>query len=186
MIRQSTTSNDELIITHIKPYLGPVALWRFHPELPSYGGWIKPFRLFVFSRRKDATRKDEKTKKMPCEKNEKKKNSMRKDEITPCEKTKWLNPATIFWNKILARKDEKTPWEKTPFETLILSSFRMASLYFFAWRLFVFSLGVILSCRLFAWRLFVFSRRKDAMQKITAWEKTKRRHAKRRKHEKRK
>ena len=40
-------------------------------RMHKYGGWIVPCRLFVFSRRKDATRKDEKTK-----------NAMRKDEKT--------------------------------------------------------------------------------------------------------
>ena len=58
----------------------------------SYGGQFVPFRLFIFSRRKDATRKDAMQK---DEKAEKRHAKRRNDEITPCEKTK---PAT--------RKDE--------------------------------------------------------------------------------
>ena len=112
------------------------------------------FRLFVFSRRKNATRKDEKTKK------------------TPCEKTK---PATRK-DENLARKDEKTPCEKTPFEIFNFVTSRVASFRLFTRHLFVFSRGVISSCRLFAWRLFVFSRRKAAMRndEETPCEKTKR------------
>ena len=49
-----------------------------------------PFRLIVFSRRKDATRKDAMRKEQKDEKT--KKNAMRKDEITPCEKTQRRNP----------------------------------------------------------------------------------------------
>ena len=132
---------------------------------------------FVFSRRKDASRKEEKT---PCQKTKRRKNAMRKDEITPCEKTK---PATRK-GEILAQR-RKNAMRKDAiwnFNFVVISRgvFRL-----FAWRLFVFSLGVISSCRLFAWRLFVFSRRKDAMQKDekTTCEKTKRRHAKRREYE---
>ena len=102
---------------------------------------------FVFSRRrrKNAMRKDEKRHA------KRRNNAMRKD-----EKTK---PATRK-DEISARKDEKTPCEKTPFETLFLSSFRVASI-----RLFVFSPGVISAAK----------RRKDAMRKdeITLYEKTK-------------
>ena len=97
-------------------------------------------------------------------------NAMRKDEITPCEKTE---PATRK-DEISARKDEKTPCEKTPFETLILS-FRVASLFFFAWRLVVFSPGVI----------FIFSsfRMASFCREKTPCEKRKIHHAKTRKDE---
>ena len=81
---------------------------------------------------------------------------MRKGEITPCEKTK----NAMRKDEISARKDEKTPCEKTPLETLILSSFRVASFRFC--RMVSFCLALI---RLFTWRLFVFSPRKDAMRK---------------------
>ena len=105
---------------------------------------------FVFSRRTDATRKDEKT---PCEKTKRRK--------TPCEKTKRRNNAM--------RKDEtrhakrrnfsvkrRNPLcEKTPFETLILSSFRVASFRLFAWCFFFFF--VFSSFRLALFRLVVFS-----------------------------
>ena len=87
------------------------------------------------------------------------KNAMRKDERTPCEKTK---PATRK-DELLAQKDEKTPWEKTPFERvgrktlLFCRPFAWRLFRFIAWRLF----------RLFAWRYLVFphgvfSRRNNA------------------------
>ena len=46
-----------------------------------YGGWFVPFRLFVFSRQKDTTRKEEKT---PCEKTSmrKKRNNARRKDAT--------------------------------------------------------------------------------------------------------
>ena len=75
------------------------------------------------TRRKDAMQKGEKTKKRNAKR--------RNDEITtckrrnpPCKKTKFQSEKT----------EKKTPCEKTPFETFILSSFRVAS---FAWRLLV-------------------------------------------------
>ena len=72
--------------------------------------------------------------------------------------------------------------KKTPFETLILSSFRVASSHLFAWRLSVLSPGVIPSFRFSARRLFdfspgVISPRDDEK---TPHEKTKRCNAKRR------
>ena len=98
-----------------------------------------PFRLFVFLRRNDATRKDEETKKRHAKRRKDEKRLYKKDEITPCEKMK----SATQKDEILARKDEKKPCVKTPFETYI-------------WR--------FPSCRLFAWRYFVFSRRNIAMR----------------------
>ena len=94
----------------------------------SFGGWNVPFRHFIFSprektsRRKDAMRKDEKTKKLRAKR--------RKDEITPCEKTK---PAKRK-DEISAPKDEKSPCKNTNcdcnfvvFLRGVFSSFRLAS-----------------------------------------------------------
>ena len=102
---------------------------------------ISAFRLFAAKRRHAKIRKDEKT---SCEKT---KNAMQKDEKMKCEKTK----SDTRKDEISARKDEKRH-AKTPFETLILSSFRVASFRLFAWRLFVFS-----SFRVALLRLVVFS-----------------------------
>ena len=109
------------------------------------------FRLFVCRGEQTPS---EKTKIRHAKRRKDEKNAKRKDEITPCERTK---PATRK-DEISARKDEKkkTPCEKTPFETLILSSFRVASFHFFAWRLFVFSSDII--------RLFATKRRNGSNQ----------------------
>ena len=124
-----------------------------------------PFRLFVYSRQKYATRKDKKKKKSPCKKTEKhhanrrnfsakkRKNAMRKDAI-------------LNFNFVVFLRG-------------VFTSF--CFFFFFAWRLFIFSPGVISSCQPLARRLFVFSRRKNAMRKD---EKMKRRHAKKTKKKK--
>ena len=89
----------------------------------AYGGWFVPFRLFVFSPRNNAMRKNEKTKRRHTKR--------RKDEITPCEKTKRRNNATRKDEitkpatrkvEIPTRKDEKTPREKTPKSYYILKA----------------------------------------------------------------
>ena len=95
---------------------------------------VSSFRLFAAKRRHTKRRKDEKKKK--CQKTKRRNNAMRKDE-TATRKA-----------EILARKDEKKkPCKKTSFETLIVSSFRVASF------------------RLFARRYFAAKRRKNAMRK---------------------
>ena len=116
-------------------------------QFQKYGGWIVPFRLFAAKRRhakrrKSAMRKNEKTKKCHAKRRN---NAMRKDEKKPPMRN----------DELLARKDKKPLCEKTPFETLFLSSFRVASFRFFAWHLFVFSPGVISSFRMAYSRLFV-------------------------------
>ena len=75
--------------------------------------------------------------KTPREKTKRHKNAMRKDEKKAIIKNKRRNNAmrndkrarlAMQKDGISARKDdEKTPCEKTPFETLILSSFNVAS-----------------------------------------------------------
>ena len=93
---------------------------------------------FVFPWRKTPREKTKRRKNAMRKKRKDEKNALRKDEITPCEKTKLATRK----DEILARKDEKTPCEMTPFETLIFSSFRVASFCLLAWRLFVFSLAL--------------------------------------------
>lgn len=128
------------------------------------------WRLDCLSRPKDASQKDDKTKRREktkrqrnaMQKKKRRNNTMRKDETCHAK------------DEFLERKDEKTYCEKTPFETLILARF--------AWRLFVFSLGIF--C-LFAGRFFdflsfclaLFRREKRKRRHV------KRRHAKRRKDE---
>lgn len=105
---------------------------------------------FDFSRRKDTTRKYEKT---PSENTKKCHAKMRK--ITQCEKTK---PATRK-DEISEQKDNKKPCEKTPFETLNLS-FCAASLRLFFFSHSIFSSLRPASFRPFTLRFFVFSPRK--------------------------
>ena len=130
-----------------------------------YGVRFVPFRLFAFSRRKDASRKDEKTKKTPCEK------KREKTKKTPCEKTKRQNNAMRkeetrnAKRRNFSAKREKTLCEKTPFGTLFLSSFRVASFPLFAWRFFVLSSLLMTSCRLFAAKRRYAKRRNYATRK---------------------
>ena len=113
-----------------------------------------PFRLSAAKRRHGKRRQDEKT---PCEK-------IKRRIKTPCKKTKRRIKKTKGRNNAM-RKDEthhtktgifsakrrNTPCEKTPFETLILSSFRVDAFRLFAWRYFVFS-----SFRVALFRFVVF------------------------------
>ena len=96
------------------------------------------------------------------------KNAMRKDERTPCEKTK---PATRK-DELLAQKDEKTPCEKTPFERVGRKTLLFCRP--FAWRLFVlshgvffvFSPGVILCFRMASFRGAITPGKKNSCEKM--------------------
>ena len=112
-----------------------------------YGGWFVPFRLFVFSPRNNATRKNEKTKKRHAKKRKDEKiyAKRRKDEITPREKTK--SPT---------RKDNKLTFLNGVFSRGVFLSFRVGISTFRVAGFVISSFRVALF-RLFAWRYFVFS-----------------------------
>ena len=126
---------------------------------------------FVFSSLA-AKRHHPKDKKTPREKKKRRKNAMQKDKITPWKRQNPPREKIKFQRK--KDKKKKKTYEKTPFETLILSSFRLASFCLFAWHYFVLSSGV-------------FSLRKDEKtkkKKKKTGKKTKRRHEMRKKNDK--
>ena len=112
-----------------------------------------PFRLFVYSRQKYATRKDKKKKKSPCKKTEKhhanrrnfsakkRKNAMRKDAI-------------LNFNFVVFLRGVFTSF-------CFFFFFCMASFHLFPWRYFVLSASRTASFRLFAAKERHAKRRKD-------------------------